>query len=263
MKLYKIVLCAAAASLLLVGCGGKDESASPSKSVGTTLTQANFVSKLSAAQQDAKTSHVSMAIGVAGQQIKAEGDLAVSDKPEETAMSLTMDIGEAGMGPGTYEIRLVDEIMYLNLGAMTGDKFTKVDLKDATNPIAKQYQGTVDQLDPSKTLASFGDAVKSFTKAGEPIKLDGVDAQPYDVVVDTAKLKDAAAGGAAAQVPAQLTFTFFVGPDNLPRRMTSEVSGAKIQVDYSKWGEPVSVKAPAASEIAESSLLDKLPGAAA
>lgn len=260
MNFHKAVIACAAMSLVLVGCGSDAKEAKGSANVGeeagTSLTKENFVTEIAKAQKEAKTSHVDMKIGVSGQEITATGDVGIADKPEDTKM----DLGASGMGAEGIEMRLIDQKLYMNMGPMTSNKFAEIDLGDENDPIAKQFGGTLDQLDPSKTLEQFGDAVKTFEKKGKAVELDGVQAQPYELTLDGSKLEGLTPMGgeqASAQVPENLAFTFFVGPDNLPRRMTSDISGSKLQIDYSKWGEAIDVEAPAKDQITDSSFLDQ------
>jgi len=70
----------------------------------------------------------------------------------------------------------------------------------------------------------------------------------------------------AGKLPKTMDFTLFVGPDDLPRRMVSVIpapdgSGAtKLQMDYTAWGEKVSIAAPGAKNITKDSLLSQLTG---
>jgi hypothetical protein len=67
-----------------------------------------------------------------------------------------------------------------------------------------------------------------------------------------------------ASLPDSITFTIYVGPDDLPRRMVSRMpsqSGTtKLQLDYTKWGEKVTITAPSRARITKDSLLDRLGG---
>ena len=235
--------------------GGGDTS-SVGSSADTTLTKENIFSELTKAQTKAGTSHIDMNVEVAGQAIKAKGDVKIGSTADTTAMTMTMDTGQAGAG--SLEMRLVDKVFYLNFGPMTQNKFVKIDLTDKDNPIGKQYGDLLDSIDPSKQLDQIKGAVKSLEKKGEPKKLDGVEAQPYQVVVDTSKVKAFDVAGAdAAKLPKTLTYTMYVGPDHLLRRLISEIpniagSGATtLTIDYSKWGQEVSVEKPKASDISD------------
>lgn len=249
----------------LAGCSDDKDGSTDGvgESSGTTLTQSNFFDEVTQAQLEAGSSHVVMTVDVAGQELTADGDIRVGDTPADTAMTMTMNTGESGMG--SLEMRLVDRVFYLNFGPMTSNKFAEIDLSDESNPIGKQFADIIGNLDPAQQLKQFEDAVSSFEKKGKPIDLDGVEAQPYVVVVDTAKIP----GGdeAQADLPKTLEYTMYVGPDNLPRRFVSQlppVAGAgagAMTIDYSKWGEEVSIAKPKKSEITDDDFLSQFGGA--
>lgn len=244
---------ALAAALVLGACGSDDggsekSSSEPGSSAAkdseaSTLTKDDFAERVAAAQVEAGTSHMTMTVDAAGQKITGEGDVRVSDDPAETAVAMTMDTGQTG----AMDLVLVDQVMYMRLGELTSGKFVKIDLTDDSNPIGKQYGSLVDQLDPSAQVEQLDEAISGFEASGEPVEIDGVQAQPYEVTVDTAKL-DQAAGQGAAGMPATIQYTMWIGPDDLIRRMTTSSAG-QVTVDYSKWGEDLDIAAPKASEI--------------
>jgi hypothetical protein len=259
MNLRRKTIGAAASVLVLTlglsACGSDGDPSAGGGDTGTggaDLTQASFVSTVSDAQDTARTSHVEMTIGAERQVVTAEADVEIGDTVADTSMAMTLDMGKADLGgqaPGTVQIRLVDKTVYINLGSMTQGKFMESDLDDANDPIAKQFSALTAQLDPSKQLASFGEALRSLTKKGEPQTLDGVRAQPYEMVLDTEKIAGFTGLTAGAGLPKTLTYTMFIGPDELPRRMTADIAGGTITVDFSQWGEKVDIEAPAADEI--------------
>ena len=238
--------------------GDKTEKSSAS---ATTLTRANFTKTLSSSQSKAKSAHVDMTIGVGGQTVKAQGDIAVGKTAADSAMTMTMDMGSSMK----VDMRLVDATLYMNMGQMTQDKFVKIDLTDESNPLGKQFSQLTDQMDPSKQLAQLEEAVTKFEKKGEPQKIDGVDTQPYAVTVDTSKLKAMAdlPASATSQMPKTIDYTMYVGTDELLRRMEFDMAGSKAQIDYSKWGEPVDILAPAAGDISDQDMSDLMGGAVA
>jgi len=268
MKVYK-ALVAVALVMALAGCadldnGDKVEDSGGTKDTAassTTLTKDNFAEVIAAAQKRAKTSHVTMAVSGSGQEIKAEGDVVTGDTPAESAMTMTMDLRAAAGGQVT-EMRLVEEVFYMRMGEMIDNKFAKIDLNDESDPLARQYGDMMNQIDPSKNMEMIRDAIRSFKEKGDAIDIDGVLAQPYELVVDTAKFGDIAGGGGTAGVPDEIVMTMFIGEDNLPRRVTTEFSGQTIRMDYSKWGESVKIEAPPASDITDKSPLDQMAPAA-
>lgn len=266
-KSSSLVAAVLLAGLTLTACGDKETSdagsepsasatAKEAKKAGGELTEATFVQAITAAQQKASTAHVTMKIGVGGQVIKAIGDQKVGKTFADTAMSLSMDMGSAGLD--TVKMIVADQVFYLNFGQMTQGKYAKIDLTDKSDPVGKQFSQLIDQMDPSKQLDQFKKALTSFEKKGAPQDIDGVKAQPYEVVLDTSKIAGLP-GGATANVPKTLTYTMFIGPDDLLRRIDTDAAGAKVTVDYTKWGEPVDIKAPSAGEVSDQDL-SKLMG---
>jgi len=260
-KRHHLVLAVAALSLVLTGCGDKDSAAKDtSEEVGkradTALTSGNFVSEITAAQTKAKSSHVDMKIDAAGQKVGAAGDVEVGATAAATKAALKMDLGSTG----SFEMRLIDENIYINLGPLTENNFSRIDLTDKSNPIGAQYSQIIDGLDPAKQIELFKDAMTSVKATGKAIQLDGVKAQPYKITLDTAKIPSFAKLGAEAEesVPKEIVYTMFVGPDNLPRRLTTDVAGSGVTINYSKWGEPVDIKAPPKSEISDKDLLEQM-----
>lgn len=250
------------ATVTLAACGDKADTASAaaptsrSASDGASVAPESFLQTVTAAQKKASTSHIELAISVGGQSITGKGDAEVGADVADSSMAMTMDLGATGMG--SIDMRLVDEVFYLDFGQMTKGKFVTIDLTDKSNPIGRQYGQIIEKLDPSKQMEQFAKALTSIQEDGSPKLIDGVQAQPYVVVLDTAKLPGVSelTGGGAAKLPDTVTYTMFVGPDDLPRRIVTDVMGSKTSIDYSKWGEPVDVQAPAKSEISDQELAE-------
>jgi hypothetical protein len=246
-----------------LGACSDEKGPQASGSSAETLTKANFFDEVTEAQTKAGTSHISMSVRVAGQDVKAEGDLKVGTTPADTAMVMTMNTGQSGLG--SIETRLVDETFYLNFGPMTNNKFAKIDLNDKSNPIGKQYGELVGNIDPTQQFKEFEGAVSSFDQKGKTISIDGVDARPYVIVVDPSKL--ASSKKAGESLPKSIEYTMYVGPDNLPRRVITQLpdpsgtAGNTMTINYSKWGEKVSITKPKASEISDKDFLSQLGGA--
>jgi hypothetical protein len=245
----------------LVACSGKDGSADgEGSSAGADLTQATFFDQVLQAQQKAGSSHMTMNMDVGGQTIKADGDIEVGKAPADTAMDMTMKTGQSGMG--ALEMRLVDEVFYLNFGPMTSNKFAKIDLADENNPIGKQFGDLLGGVDPAQQIREFKGAVKSFEQKGKAIELDGVQAQPYVIGIDPSKID--AAKQAGGSLPKTLEYTMYIGPDDLPRRIVSDlpaVAGSEkgtSTIDFSKWGEEVEIAKPKASEITDKDFFSQL-----
>ena len=65
---------------------------------------------------------------------------------------------------------------------------------------------------------------------------------------DTAAL-GSLTGGALSQLPETLSYDYTVSSDHLPVRMVMKVGGSGVTMTFSKWGEPIRIQAPPASEV--------------
>jgi hypothetical protein len=224
------------------------------------LTAETLFPQVSKAQMKAGSSHVSMTLTAPdGQKFASRGQLKLGTRAQDTAMAMTVD-GETG-GLGTVEMRLVNRAFYISLGALTQNKFVRIDLTDKSNPMARQYGEIIQNVDPARQVRQYEKAVTKFDASGEPKEIDGVRTQPYKISVDPAKADQFKQLDPTA-LPDSIAFTLYVGPDNLPRRMVSTIpnqSGTtKLQLDYTKWGEKVTIAAPSKAMITEDSLLDRI-----
>lgn len=243
-------------ALGLAACGGDDDKgdngSGSTDTVGQTadteLTADNFFTEVLAAQQKAGSSHVTMTMEVMGQKITGEGDIAVGDTPADTAMQMTMAMG----GLGEFDMRMVGTTMYMNLGPASENKFVEIDLTDENSPLGSQYGDLVENIDPASQLQQFEEAVIELEKTGESVEVDGVTAEGWALTLDPSKLESIAdLGEAAGQLPQRLEYIMYVGPDNLPRRFIMDMAGAEMSMDYSKWGEKVTIEKPSADQITD------------
>lgn len=275
MKLRRTKIAAitavAALSLVTSACGGSDttsDASTPSGGSGTSASPANdelttdtFSERLVSAQQKARTSHVEMVVEAGGQKVTASGDQRIAEKLEDNAAAMTMDYGQGG--PDTIKITIVDGEFYMNFGKLTGGKYAKADLSDPSDPFTQQLAPILEQLDTSQQVEALSEAVTSIKKKGDPETIDGVEAQPYEVTVDTSRMAafQDLPRESRSTIPKTLVYTMFLGPDDLLRRMTYGFGGMTGTVTLSKWGEPVDISAPGPGELSDKSLSTLLRGA--
>lgn len=263
-KSFGVVL-ATAVLALSSACGGSaSDSSGPvsgdAKQVGATagadrspsdapLTRENFVERLSAAQVEAGSAHLDMTTSAAGMDVAMAGDVSLDKDLEKSATRLEMDLGAM-----QFEVRLVGGIMYLNMGEMSGGKFVEIDLQDPDNPMVGQFGSSIEQLDPAQQMATFDKALVDFDNEGDGGQMDGVETTRLRLVVDTRKMlgDQATAGRAGAKMPEKVEYVLYIGQDDdLMRQMTVDVGGSATSIDWSRWGEDVSVEAPKKSEITD------------
>lgn len=240
----------------LVACGGDGGSgnAASSTAVGTKakggVSEKNLFEKVTAAQAAAKSVTTEMKMSAPegkGAAMKMTGVMRMDKDPKKTAFDTTTGTAEMPM-----RMIMVDGFMYINMGAMTEDKYLKVDPKDPDSPLAEQFDSVTENTDPTVQLKQLEKAVTSVKKVGDGGKVDGVNTTKFKVVVDPTKLPDTEG---AAGMPKTLEYFMWVGEDNLMRRMDMDLEGATFRVLWTKWGQPVTVKAPAKGEV-----VDDIPG---
>lgn len=235
----------------MAACGGE-----PDK-----LTAKTLFPRVAAAQAKAGSSYVDMKLTApSGQSFRSHGQMKLGKSAKDTAMAMSVN-GDTG-GLGTVELRLVDQTFYISLGALTQGKFVKIDLRDKSNPIAREYGDIIENLDPARQVQQYQDAVTKFDASAKPVKIDDVQTQPYTITIDPRKASAMPSMPASMELPKRITFELFIGPDDLPRRMISRAPSAagstRIQMDYTRWGDEVTIEAPGASRITNDSLLNHL-----
>jgi len=217
---------------------------------GDDLTADTFIKTVAAAQGDAKAYTFTMKMSANGSEVSdAKG--AVVNTGGKPAVAMTMDVGGQKI-----DARYVDDVWYMNLGDASENKFVKIDPKTDGSEMAQQFEQLSAQMDPSESIKAIDGAVTSVTKKGDPVTLDGVEAQPYEVVVDTTKITGTMGDtlkAAGASVPDELTYTYWVGPDHLMRKMTFEMAGTSTEMTTSDWNGDVKVEAPSKDEITDKS----------
>jgi len=264
--LYGLAALALGAALSLTACSGggsAEGTASPSATAPVVtaaaqpaaLTKDSFVTRIAAAEKDTKTMRMDVSMVVAGQKITMKSTVDGRD-PAKPTLDETVDVP----GQTSFDVRAVDGAVFLNYGALSKNKWIKIDPKDKSNPLASQFSGLLDGADPAQQLEAMKGAILSVEKEGEPATLDGSEVQQYVVSVDTSKVGAALTkqlqSGAAA-LPDHLTYTYWIGTDDdLPRKAVADVAGVKMTMTFSHWGEPVTITAPSKDDILPGGLED-------
>ena len=212
------------------------------------LTAENIAQTIADAQEKAGSYDFTMTVAADGYVIQGAGSAHMGAEPAVAMVLSSPDTGDV-------EIRVLAGQVYLNFGAMTGGKFVLVDPADTTSPLAGIAGGLAGQVDPTKAIAQTRAGIVAATKAGPPEQIDGVLAQPYEVVIELAKLPEEAlapfaeAEAAGIPLPAEIVYTYWLGPDDLLRKVTYDLLGAATEMTFTNWGSGTAIQAPAADEI--------------
>ncbi|OZB83012.1 hypothetical protein [Microbacterium sp. 13-71-7] len=210
------------------------------------MTAGDFAQRVSDAMAAAKTAHVTQSMSMQGNEVASTGDVMMDADPKNLRMHLNMSVGAQ-----KFEMFLVEGTIYMNMGAMTQDKFVKISADD-NNPVAAQMQSMLSQSSAATQLKNASAAMKDFRAAGAE-KVDGADTTHYVLTLDTEKLLAAqgAQAAQAAQIGDTITYDMYIDGKDLVRRAVMNMGTAKTTIDYTKWGEPVTIEAPAADQLTE------------
>jgi hypothetical protein len=180
-------------------------------------------------------------------------DVIFADSLEDMRMSMTMDM----MG-NSIEMILVDSVMYMGMGELTGGGFVSIDLGDAANePQLASALALTENADPAGQLGAVSDAVQTFEHTGTE-QVDGQEVDVYEVSVDPAKVSDPVAisvdeESLAAMGDTPIEFVYRVDEQGLPVSidMVMEADGQEVVATtaYSDWGADLTIEAPPADQI--------------
>jgi hypothetical protein len=164
-------------------------------------------------------------------------------------MAVTMD--GASFGVGDIEMRLVDGVLYLAVPPMTPEgSFVAVRPEDKGSPLA----GVLDQmgtLDPRETFAAFEKGLREVEYVGREA-VAGEQLHRYRLTVDFSDAAKAQGMPIRPGMPETVVYDMWLDERGLMRRVELEVQGVRTLMEFSQWGEPVTIEAPPAEDIVES-----------
>ncbi|HEY7594512.1 MAG TPA: hypothetical protein VH969_15285 [Actinophytocola sp.] len=260
---------ALALTVSLAACGGTTEGSATGADANEAATNLVALAKqVGDRTAESSTAHMVFTGGAGEMQVKGEGDMKLDGS--DPAISMDMDAG----GMGKMAVVLLDGVFYMKLpqGLSPGDKpWIKIDSKDKSNPMAQALGSLTDQMrqnaDPRLALEQFKESGTIESSAKED--LNGEQTTHYKINVDVQKLADTQDDPTLKQAMQQaiksglkdFPVDLWTNADGLPVRMIIDMPTAdptsgkavpvKVQVDYTKWGEPVDIQAPPADQVGE------------
>jgi hypothetical protein len=273
MRKTAVALSAFALAITLGACGdnggSNDDAGGNGGNGGGTVAAASLADlakSIGDKTAETNTAHVKISADAAGQKIEGDGDVKFA--AQDVQMSMDMTTPE-----GTMSMVFLDNVFYIKLPQELepGKSWVKIDTND-DNPIAKALGGMTEQMSKNADPRA---ALEEFEKSGEITSskeedLEGQKTMHYTITVDVEKLaanqtdptmKSALEQSIQAGMK-DFPVDLWINEDDLPVRFkmdmpTPDPTGSgtnttvKMQMDYSKWGEPVEITAPDAAEIAE------------
>lgn len=220
--------------------------ASAEPQAGSTVSSADFLGLMKTAARKNTTDKVAMTIDTSGGQtvtMKGEMDLT-GDKP---AVQMTMDMSSAGLDQ--VEMRLVDGIMYMNMGQLTNGKFVKFDLSDPKSPLGS-LSSTLDNLDPAQMVGQLRpSAFRHVTYVGSDAA--GRHYRATLVAKNSAMLKGLPPS-ALANVPKTMAYDVWLdGEGRFAKFQVLVPKASKMTATYSDYGIDLDISAPDPSQVTD------------
>jgi hypothetical protein len=209
---------------------------------GDSVDPSDFADRLADGFARITTAHATVEadLGATGD-MHGDGDVDYTGDQPATAMTLSSDaLGD------DIDTRLVDGVLYLNLGRLSHDKFWKVDLDDPDSPF-----GTMgSQLDPKSSVDLLEKAMKTVTYVGEDGDLDH-----YQASIDPKSLVEqlAPSGTAGApSLPKSMDYDIWLDNDDRVNKLSFAMGDlGSFEMTLSDFGAKVSVEAPPADQVTE------------
>ncbi|MBK7721565.1 MAG: LppX_LprAFG lipoprotein [Austwickia sp.] len=239
-----------------------------SAQAGQEVDKNSFVEAVNKGTASAKTYALSMTMNMSGQQSGAIAMNGVADVSDQTNQKMKMSMempGTAGASsPGNIDMILVDKVMYMKMPGSAG-KYFKMTLEE----MAKMSgQDLTQAMNPTAQLEKMKESMKKVTFVGEE-DIDGVKTRHYKAVIDTTEIlpssttsaSPSSTGTATASstadsspsLPKEMPYDIWLDGENRTRKFAMEmaVSGMTVKYDgkLDKFGEPVSISAPPASQV--------------
>ncbi len=204
---------------------------------GEAVDKQDFVELFQGAFDQATTATITLETGG---QFAVEGTGAI-DFEAPLSMQMTMNIPQA---PGPLKLILIDGVIYQGQ-AQGGGKFFAFDLDDPNSPFGSDF---TEQLDPRAAFDAFEDGLQEVTFVGEK---DGL--STYALTVDSAALLEGTGAEGAGGLPETVNYTMSIDDDGFFRRFSADLGAeaGTFEASYDNWGEPVDIKAPKQSQIAQ------------
>lgn len=224
---------------------------------GSEVDPADFVDDMMAGLEASTTAQMTMDMGIPGGALKVEGQVDYTTDPVSMAMTMT----NAMFGDEPMDFRLVDGIMYMNMGSLSNNKFLEFDLSDPEN-LPPGMEDMQDQMNPLSAFEEFEPALKSVTYVGAE-DVDGEELHHYALVVDTAKMESLEGMAAGSGLPPEVAYDLYFDDEFRARQMdmTMEMKPpVDMQVKFFDWGSPVDISAPPADQVVDGSQMGQTTG---
>lgn len=225
------------------GDDGPTSEAAQSSGDGT-WDQDTIAEAMLAAAAEQETAHFRSTTRANGGEVEAEGDLSFGPAMQD----MVMVVDGAAFGGERMEMRVVDRVVYLSMPPMTPKgKFIEIKPGD-DSPFAAMTEQMVGN-DPVESLRIFQEGLTAVEFVGVET-VDGEELERYRFTMDSRAVARSQ-GLPAKGLPKTVEYDVWLDSDALTRRMEFDLEQVSMVMEYSDWGEPVTIAAPRKNQIVE------------
>ena len=249
------VTVALGASASLAGCGDRPGFASSEagavKYDGAALGKDEIIGAMIDAATSAGSAHVTTTMS-GNEELTVRGVFSYGRRGTESASTMKMPDGRKVLA------RYVAGTLYVQVpGLVPPGKFAAIDPQDTSSPLARSLARTSEQMDPLAALERMGSrgksrasgpAVSAVRRVGKGV-LDGQTVEHYQVTVDTTVMRAELSRAQRAVLPDSLSYDMWLDDRDLMRRIAVVIADVTMDTRFSRWGEPVTVRRPAARDL--------------
>lgn len=242
------------ATLGLTACGDDskpaaqgEEQTAPAPSA--EMTADNFVQRINDAQYKAGSATMLMEMSMMGMDMTATAEMVVTEKVEDLAMHMSMDVPGTG---GSMEMIMIGTSAYLKMAEVTGEKFAELPQDQMGAMGLDDFEA---QTNPGAQLELYEKALTDFT-VGDKETIDGVETTKYTLSLDTKKVLESEGDAVGVEEALELlgdtmTYVMYIDSNDLPKRITMNLGGGDTTITFSDWGKKLDIVAPAEDQLVD------------
>jgi hypothetical protein len=255
----RLAVAGVALALVAGACGsGVAKSAGGDAAKVSTARLVSAAADLAARQRSARISG-EVSVGLGGKQMSVPIEGAIDFTNDAVAMKMSLSGLTGGQQSGDVEIRMVDGVMYMNLGSVLGARGDSMLHGKPWVSVDASQSGSQGTQNPADILDSLRGA-GNVQLVGHG-RVDGVEADHYRADIDLGRAMDKLSPTQRSQAAAGLkmlgsTFPMdvWIDHDGLPVRVGVDIDsklGLRVseQIDFTDWGTPITVEAPPADQV--------------
>lgn len=221
---------------------------------GDDVDPGDFIDTVTDGIEQSTTAHLTMNMSMgAAYAMKADGDVDYTTKPPSMQMSMTIP------GAGDSDVVMVDGVMYMKMGDLTGGKYWKLDPSDPDSPLGSMgLDKMLQQSDPASALQAMKSGIKSVTYQGDE-DVDGRHLDHYVMTVDIGSIMDSLGAdlpsGASGAMPDKVTYDIWLDDENRFAQMQMDLpvmdQTMSMKMTAEDWGTDVSIEAPSSGDVTD------------